>query len=278
MTEEQAYYKKGFHKSVADTHAGRTVENSSKFTLSVLKPDFKVLDVGSGPGTITVDFAQRYLTKNDGSIIGIEPTQELIDQADAYKKEVAPELKNAKFQLGSVYKIPFDNDTFDLVHAHQVVVHLQDPILALQEMKRVTKPGGFVCVKDGDLESSIITPEKYEPLKQSRLLKAKNSNSTDIRGGRKLRERAIRAGYEPENIVSSLSYWLIGDTRASKHNWASILKSREQHGGEVMYPNDKERDNLAREQNIELLDEWGKDVAALYAVTNFEIIYKKPFP
>ncbi|EDK45206.1 conserved hypothetical protein [Lodderomyces elongisporus NRRL YB-4239] len=278
MTEEQAYYKKGFHKSVADTHAGRTVENSSKFTLSVLKPDFKVLDVGSGPGTITVDFAQRYLTKNGGSIIGIEPTQELIDQADAYKKEAAPELKNIKFQLGSVYKIPFDNDTFDLVHAHQVVVHLQDPILALQEMKRVTKPGGFVCVKDGDLESSIITPEKYEPLKQSRLLKAKNSNSTDIRGGRKLRERAIRAGYEPENIVSSLSYWLIGDTRASKQNWASLLKSREQHGGEVMYPNDKERDNLAREQNIELLDEWGKDVAALYAVTNFEIIYKKPFP
>lgn len=278
MTEEQAYYKKGFHKSVADTHAGRTVENSSKFTLSVLKPDFKVLDVGSGPGTITVDFAQRYLTKNGGSIIGIEPTQELIDQADAYKKEAAPELKNIKFQLGSVYKIPFDNDTFDLVHAHQIVVHLQDPILALQEMKRVTKPGGFVCVKDGDLESSIITPEKYEPLKQSRLLKAKNSNSTDIRGGRKLRERAIRAGYEPENIVSSLSYWLIGDTRASKQNWASLLKSREQHGGEVMYPNDKERDNLAREQNIELLDEWGKDVAALYAVTNFEIIYKKPFP
>lgn len=278
MTEEQAYYKKGFHKSVADTHAGRTVENSSKFTLSVLKPDFKVLDVGSGPGTITVDFAQRYLTKDGGSIIGIEPTQELIDQADAYKKEAAPELKNVKFQLGSVYKIPFDNDTFDLVHAHQVVVHLQDPILALQEMKRVTKPGGFVCVKDGDLESSIITPEKYEPLKQSRLLKAKNSNSTDIRGGRRLRERAIRAGYEPENIVSSLSYWLIGDTRASKQNWASLLKSREQHGGEVMYPNDKERDKLAREQNIELLDEWGKDVAALYAVTNFELIYKKPFP
>lgn len=278
MTEEQAYYKKGFHKSVADTHAGRTVENSSKFTLSVLKPGFKVLDVGSGPGTITVDFAQRYLTKNGGFIIGIEPTQELIDQADAYKKEVAPELKNVKFQLGSVYKIPFDNDTFDLVHAHQVLVHLQDPILALQEMKRVTKPGGFVCVKDGDLESSIITPEKYEPLKQSRLLKAKNSNSTDIRGGRKLRERAIRAGYEPENIVSSLSYWLIGDTRASKQNWASLLKNREQHGGEVMYPNDKERDKLAREQNIELLDEWGKDVAALYAVTNFEIIYKKPFP
>lgn len=278
MTEEQAYYKKGFHKSVADTHAGRTVENSSKFTLSVLQPDFKVLDVGSGPGTITVDFAQRYLTKNGGSIIGIEPTQELIDQADAYKKEAAPELKNVKFQLGSVYKIPFDNDTFDLVHAHQVVVHLQDPILALQEMKRVTKPGGFVCVKDGDLESSIITPEKYEPLKQSRLLKAKNSNSTDILGGRKLRERAIRAGYEPENIVSSLSYWLIGDTRASKQNWASLLKSREQHGGEVMYPNDKERDKLAREQNIELLDEWGKDVAALYAVTNFELIYKKPFP
>ena len=45
VTTEQAYYSRGFKKSVSDTHAWRTVENSAKYLIPVIKPDFKVLDV-----------------------------------------------------------------------------------------------------------------------------------------------------------------------------------------------------------------------------------------
>lgn len=276
MTEEQAYYKNGFQDSIADTHSWRTVENSSKFTLSVLQPDFKVLDVGSGPGTITVDFAKNYLTGKDGFIIGIEPTQELIDRSNSYKEEVAPELTNIQFQIGSVYKIPFDDNTFDLVHAHQVILHLHDPILALQELKRVTKPGGYVCVKDVDIESAIVTPEKYEVLKQFRLLKAQASKSTDVRAGRKLREKALKAGYEPTNIVTSMSYWLIGDDPKMKHSRAALTKNRVENGGEDVFPNDEVKNLSAKKMTLELIDEWEQDDSAMFAVTNFEIIYTKP--
>lgn len=276
MTEEQAYYKNGFQDSIADTHSWRTVENSSKFTLSVLQPDFKVLDVGSGPGTITVDFAKNYLTGKDGFIIGIEPTQELIDRSNSYKEEVAPELTNIQFQIGSVYKIPFDDNTFDLVHAHQVILHLHDPILALQELKRVTKPGGYVCVKDVDIESAIVTPEKYEVLKQFRLLKAQASKSTDVRAGRKLREKALKAGYEPTNIVTSMSYWLIGDDPKMKQSRAALTKNRVENGGEDVFPNDEVKNLSAKKMTLELIDEWEQDDSAMFAVTNFEIIYTKP--
>lgn len=276
MTEEQAYYKNGFQDSIADTHSWRTVENSSKFTLSVLQPDFKVLDVGSGPGTITVDFAKNYITGKDGFIIGIEPTQELIDRSNSYKEEVAPELTNIQFQIGSVYKIPFDDNTFDLVHAHQVILHLHDPILALQELKRVTKPGGYVCVKDVDIESAIVTPEKYEVLKQFRLLKAQASKSTDVRAGRKLREKALKAGYEPTNIVTSMSYWLIGDDPKMKQSRAALTKNRVENGGEDVFPNDEVKNLSAKKMTLELIDEWEQDDSAMFAVTNFEIIYTKP--
>lgn len=276
MTEEQAYYKNGFQDSIADTHSWRTVENSSKFTLSVLQPDFKVLDVGSGPGTITVDFAKNYLTGKDGFIIGIEPTQELIDRSNSYKEEVAHELTNIQFQIGSVYKIPFDDNTFDLVHAHQVILHLHDPILALQELKRVTKPGGYVCVKDVDIESAIVTPEKYEVLKQFRLLKAQASKSTDVRAGRKLREKALKAGYEPTNIVTSMSYWLIGDDPKMKQSRAALTKNRVENGGEDVFPNDEVKNLSAKKMTLELIDEWKQDDSAMFAVTNFEIIYTKP--
>lgn len=276
MTEEQAYYKNGFQDSIADTHSWRTVENSSKFTLSVLQPDFKVLDVGSGPGTITVDFAKNYITGKDGFIIGIEPTQELIDRSNSYKEEVAHELTNIQFQIGSVYKIPFDDNTFDLVHAHQVILHLHDPILALQELKRVTKPGGYVCVKDVDIESAIVTPEKYEVLKQFRLLKAQASKSTDVRAGRKLREKALKAGYEPTNIVTSMSYWLIGDDPKMKQSRAALTKNRVENGGEDVFPNDEVKNLSAKKMTLELIDEWEQDDSAMFAVTNFEIIYTKP--
>lgn len=271
---EQAYYEKGFQKSVSDTHSWRTVANSSKFVLDVLQPNYKVLDVGCGPGSITIDFAQNYLT-NGGSIIGIEPTHELIDLANENKNKTAPNLTNITFQEGSIYKIPFDDNTFDLVHAHQVVIHLENPVNALKELQRVTKPGGFVCVKDADLESIIASPEKYDILKQYYVLKAKNALSTDIRAGRTLREKAIKAGYKPDDITTTMSHWLMCDDRNSKLQWAELAKNRILNGGEVLFPKDAKKNDELKAQMVEKWDEWKQDENSLLEMTHFEIIYKK---
>ncbi len=40
--------------------------------------------------------------------------------------------------------------SFDVVHAHQVLQHVADPVAALREMARVTRPGGVVAVRDSD--------------------------------------------------------------------------------------------------------------------------------
>ena len=44
--------------------------------------------------------------------------------------------------------MPFDDETFDVVYAHQVLQHLAQPVVALREMCRTLKPGGFVAVRD----------------------------------------------------------------------------------------------------------------------------------
>ncbi|KAG5420464.1 hypothetical protein I9W82_002345 [Candida metapsilosis] len=274
MTSDQAYYAKGFKKAVSDTHAWRTVENSTKFITSVLKPDFKVLDVGCGPGSITVDLAQNYLSEK-GSVIGVEPTQELIDAANELKASVTPPLNNVKFQLGSIYELPFDDNSFDLVFAHQVIIHLQDPVKGLQELARVTKPGGYVAVKDADSDSNIISPEKYTILKEYSAQKAKNATSTDRKAGRRLREKAIKAGYQPENITTSQSYWLLADDHARKKQWAELAINRIKNGGEILFPTDAKKNEEMCNEAIAKWHEWVDDETSLFNISHFEIIYKK---
>ena len=274
MTNDQVYYAKGFKKAVSDTHAWRTVENSTKFITSVLKPDFKVLDVGCGPGLITVDLAQNYLSEK-GSVIGVEPTQGLIDAANELKASVTPPLNNVKFQLGSIYELPFDDNSFDLVFAHQVIIHLQDPIKGLQELARVTKPGGYVAVKDADLDSIIASPEKYELLRDYFVIKAKNAISTDVKAGRTLREKAIKAGYKSDNITTSKSYWLLADDVEAKKKWVEMTVNRIKNGGEIIYPNDEKKNDEISKQVISKWEEWVKDEASLFNISHFEIVYKK---
>jgi hypothetical protein len=58
-TAPRATYTHGHHESVLRSHAWRTVENSAAYLVPHLRPGLSLLDVGSGPGTITVDLAER---------------------------------------------------------------------------------------------------------------------------------------------------------------------------------------------------------------------------
>ncbi|RLV89090.1 hypothetical protein JA1_005372 [Spathaspora sp. JA1] len=278
MVQDQAYYGKGYKKVISDTHAWRTVDNAVAYVIPYVKPNFKVLDVGSGPGTITVDFGVNYLTEG-GSIIGVEPTQEVIDTAEEYKKKYASEnnknVDNISFQKGSIYKLPFEENTFDLVHAHQVTLHLQDPIAALKELKRVAKPNGFVCVKDIDLEASLVYPEKYQPIQEFYVLKAKTSGYTDSQAGRKLRNRAIDAGYEPEHIKLTMSNWILGNDQKIKKYFTYMLINRVKTSGEEIYPNDPERNEQARAEFIDLVTKFCEDETSIKISSSFEITYQK---
>ncbi|CAD1809425.1 Methyltransferase domain family protein [Candida parapsilosis] len=275
MSSQQAYYNKGYKKSISDTHATRTVDNSVRYITKVLKPEFKVLDVGCGPGSITIDIAKNYLTEG-GSIIGVEPTKEIIDTANNLKQSIAADLDNISFQIGSIYNLPFEDNTFDLVHAHQVIVHLEDPIKALKELARVAKPGKFVTVKDGDLESMIFDPPKYDVLGKYNIMSAKNRGSTDVKSGRKLLRRAIEAGYKSSNITTSSSTMLFTGVEKEKRVWGELLIKRVEGGGEVLVADDEKKNEELKQEVVKTLKEWKDDETSLWSAVNFEITYKKP--
>ena len=138
-------YTHGHHESVLRSHRWRTVENSAAYLLPHLGPGTSILDVGCGPGTITIDFATRVAP---ASVVGIDVAPAAIEAAQAERER--KRVNNVEFRTADLYALDFDDDSFDIVHAHQVLQHLSDPVHALGEMRRVCKTGGLVAARDGD--------------------------------------------------------------------------------------------------------------------------------
>ncbi|ROQ38301.1 methyltransferase family protein [Frondihabitans sp. PhB188] len=194
-------YTHGHHESVLRSHTWRTAENSAAYLLPHLAPDMTLLDVGAGPGTITVDFA-RILSA--GRVVGIDSSAQIV--AAATELASAQELANAVFQTADLYSLPFPDDTFDVVHAHQVLQHVADPVAALVEMRRVAKPGGLIAVRDVDYRGTIWAPENPgldHWMTVYQLVHRGNGGEPDA--GRHLKGWALEAGLT--DFESSASIW-----------------------------------------------------------------------
>jgi SAM-dependent methyltransferase len=150
-------YLHGHHDSVLRSHRWRTAENSAGYLVARLPADALVLDIGCGPGTITVDLAARV---PDGQVTGIDAAQDVL--ATARQEADRRGQPNVRFETGDVYHLAFADGTFDVVHAHQVLQHLSDPVAALTEMRRVCRPGGLIAARDGDYGGMFWFPEDPE--------------------------------------------------------------------------------------------------------------------
>ncbi|MEV8477320.1 class I SAM-dependent methyltransferase [Streptomyces sp. NPDC051173] len=146
-------YTHGHHESVLRSHTWRTAANSAAYLLPELTPRLEVLDIGCGPGTITADLAALV---PEGRVVGLDTTEEILDRARATAG--ARGLGNARFTVGDVHALDFPDGSFDVVHAHQVLQHLGDPVGALREMRRVCRPGGVIAVRDADYAAMTWYP------------------------------------------------------------------------------------------------------------------------
>jgi ubiquinone/menaquinone biosynthesis C-methylase UbiE len=137
---------------MSDLMAQKTVGSHASFILPSLRPGMRLLDCGCGPGSITIGLAQL---RDMGEVHGIDIASGEIDKA---KRSAATDAANVHFQVGDIYRIPFDSNSFDVVLAHSVLQHLADPNAALQEMRRVLRPGGVVALCDDEWGSLVYYP------------------------------------------------------------------------------------------------------------------------
>ncbi len=139
-------YTHGHHGAVVAQHARRTAENCAAYLLPHIRSGDHLLDIGCGPGSITVGLAEAV---GDGTVIGLDVVEPVLDGARGLASERG--LTNVTFDTGDIYDLDAEDNHFDVTHAHQVLQHLTRPTVALSEMARVTKPGGLIAVRDVEI-------------------------------------------------------------------------------------------------------------------------------
>jgi len=258
-------YAHGHHESVLRSHGARTVENSAVYLIPHLHPGTRILDVGSGPGSITIDLARRVAP---GAVIGIEPVDAIIDQARA---AIPPSVDNLSFETGDVYDLAYGDASFDIVHAHQVLQHLRDPVAALREMRRVLRPGGVLAVRDADYAGMTWAPADPAITRWMEIYQAIGAAlDVDPNAGRHLLGWVIAAGFQ--SVEPGASAWTYA-TPERRDFWAGTWAERAvasdfaTHAVEMNLATAAELGEIAA-----AFLRWGQDPAGFFLIPNTEVL------
>ena len=146
-------YAHGHHASVLRIHRQRDVANSAA---SSGRP--------ADPGPISPrrrlrsrhDHRRHRRSRRARPGDQYRPGRVVLDEARHHAVETGVDVA---FEIGDVYALEAADNTFDIVHAHQVLQHLSDPVAALREMRRVCRPGGIVAVREVDYGSAVSVPD-----------------------------------------------------------------------------------------------------------------------
>lgn len=162
-----------------------------------LSPSDRVADIGCGAG---VDLTLLGETLGpDASIHGIDRNPHLIDQA-RLETEGFP---NVGLQVGDALALPYADSTMDASRADRVLQHLETPVGALEEMKRVTKPGGRIGLTEPNWATVYLAGPGVDPTIADHVTRPSLSSARhprigsrlySIMGGSGLIDRAVDAG------------------------------------------------------------------------------------
>ncbi|MBB5874108.1 SAM-dependent methyltransferase [Allocatelliglobosispora scoriae] len=186
MTDLHAEAPRAHHRS---PNPRRRVRRSLDFFAAHLQPGMQLLDLGCGPGSITVELADLVVP---GTTTGV-------DQTDP------GELPGVTFVRADVRDLPFADGSFDAILLHGVLQHLPDPLAALREARRVAASGAVIGVRDADWDGQLIAPPDPALPRTFEILAALRSG-TSPRVGKHLRGLLHEAGFVDCTASASVDY------------------------------------------------------------------------
>ena len=215
---ETARYTHGHSAAVLSAHSRRGAADSAAYLLAHLRAGMDLLDVGCGPASITADLAERVAP---GRVVALDAAAGALEAARATLRERGLS-EQVEVTSGDVMALPFEDGSFDIVHAHQVLQHLTDPVGALAEMRRITRPGGIVAVRDAVYSAMTWFPEPAGMEQwRSVYMATARSNGGEPDAGSRLLSWARAAGFADASAsASTWCYATPADRAWQSQTWA----------------------------------------------------------
>src|SRR4029450_9689847 len=153
-------------------------------------------------------------------VAALDAAEGVLEQA----RRAAASLTNVDFTVGDVHALAFEDDSFDVVHAHQVLQHVAAPVRALRELRRVCRPGGVVAARDSDYAAFAWYPG--DPVLDAwldlyREVARRNGGEPDA--GQRPRAGARQAGFS--DVTAGASVWCFA-TPEDLHWWTGMWAER----------------------------------------------------
>jgi len=220
--KEDRIYPLGYSPAAVGIMESRSAEVNAGFFLEHLSPGMDVLDIGCGPGSITVGLAA---VVSPGEVVGIdiEPSQIALGRIRAESLG----LRNCRFETGSVYDLPMADDSVDAVYGHTILMQFRELEPVLAEVKRVLRPGGLVGFREIDIGASLYHSEDSalkEVMSILRRATFHNDGNPDI--GRALPSLLSHAGFEI--LSASATYNCAATPKAKVGMYAAMTRLWEQ--------------------------------------------------
>lgn len=185
-------YTLGYDEAALAFVGRRTLDSHGAFFIEHLRDGMRVLDIGCGPGSITMGIAARI---GGGRVTGVDLRESQVQLAMQAASQKG--LSNIDFRTASAYELPFEDAQFDAVFSHALVEHLSDPVRAMREFLRVLKPGGVMGVATPDWGGFLYGPSNPRLVAAVKAYEAMQvRNGGDVTVGRKLSQYAVDSGFE----------------------------------------------------------------------------------
>lgn len=256
----------GVTPGLRQDYGTRTAEQQAVFVLPYLRPGMTLLDVGCGPGSITLGLAQAVAP---GRVTGIDHDRRHIEAAKALAAERA--VTNVTFQMGDALSLPFEDGSFDVVFENNLFTHLApNADRAAQEVYRVLNPRGLFAARDVDAEA-VVWGHLIEPLKElDKLFIAwHQSRGSDITLGKRLPAILRQAGFT--DTIKSVSADTKGTPEGVRSHVEITLSLLDGPFGRDIVEN-----GWADRSTVEHLKEdiraWGAHPDAFFANVHVEVI------
>jgi len=190
QTPGEEKYLHGYRAEHRAFLSSRTATREAAFFLPFLKPGMWLLDCGCGMGALTTSLAEWLAP---GEVIGIDREPSQVDAAGAWAAEKG--IHNVRFEIGTIYDLPYPDASFDAVFAFTVLEHLREPRRAMREMRRVLKSGGVAGIYDPDYEALLQAPSTPGVQELNQLMRRFSEEHGSPYYARHQRQYLLEAGF-----------------------------------------------------------------------------------